>query len=91
MLVAHIITAQKPMPLDRHIAQELLAWRQSTPYRQAEDWVFASMETDGKSPYWAATLMREYIRPAAEKAGNTKHVSWHTFRPRFGPLPKRVC
>lgn len=27
--------------------------------------------------------MREYIRPAAEKAGITKHVSWHTFRPTF--------
>ena len=80
--------AQKPMPLDRHIAQKLLAWRQSTPYRQAEDWIFASMETDGKLPYWAATLMREYIRPAAQKSGITKHISWHTFRHTFSTLLK---
>jgi integrase len=80
--------SQKPMPLDPHIAQELLTWRQSTPYRHVDDWIFASMEADGKFPYWAATLMREYIRPAAEKSGITKHISWHTFRHTFSTLLK---
>lgn len=80
--------SQKPMPLDQHVARELLTWRQSTPYPLPGDWVFASMEADGKYPYWAETLMREYIRPAAEKAGITKHISWHTFRHTFSTLLK---
>jgi integrase len=81
-------TSQKPVPLDKHIAQELLAWREATPYREPDDWVFASPDTEGKQPFWAQTLMRHYIRPAAKRVGITKRLGWHTFRHTFSTLLK---
>jgi integrase len=40
-------------------------------------WVFASAKTGG--PYSDATILNNYIKPAALKIG-IKGVGWHTFR-----------
>ena len=80
--------SQKPVPLDSFLAHELLTWRQQSAYNQDDDWVFASALTRGLQPYWPESLMKRGIRPAAKKAGITKHVSWHTFRRTYSTLLK---
>ena len=34
--------SKRPLPLDPTVAEELWSWKQSTPYNQPGDWVFAS-------------------------------------------------
>jgi hypothetical protein len=51
-----------------------------TPYADPEDWVFASPRMKGKKPYWGNTLVANHLRVAAEQAGITGTVGWHTFR-----------
>ena len=70
------------------LATTLKEWRLNTPYPGDEDWVFASPFTDGKRPYWPESAMVDYVRPAAEKAGITKHVNWHSFRHSLGTTLK---
>jgi len=78
--------SQKPIPLDRYLAEALMAWRQTTRYRAPDDWVFASPDTAGRRPYWGQCILRRFIRPAAEKVGITQKISWHTFRHTYSSL-----
>ena len=85
--------SQKPVPMDDCTAQLLQNWLQATPYRNPEDWVFASNssragEKRGKQPLWLQTIMRYHIQPVVERLGITKRVSWHTFRRTFATLLK---
>jgi integrase len=85
--------SQKPVPMDGCTAQLLQSWLQATPYRNPEDWVFASNssragEKRGKQPLWLQTIMRYHIQPVVERLGITKRVSWHTFRRTFATLLK---
>jgi len=85
--------SQKPVPMDGCTAQLLQSWLQVTPYRNPEDWVFASNssragEKRGKQPLWLQTIMRYHIQPVVERLGITKRVSWHTFRRTFATLLK---
>ena len=85
--------SQKPVPMDGCTAQLLQSWFQATPYRNPEDWVFASNssragEKRGKQPLWLQTIMRYHIPPVVEQLGITKRVSWHTFRRTFATLLK---
>jgi site-specific recombinase XerD len=79
--------------MDDCTAQLLQNWLQATPYRNPEDWVFASNssragEKRGKQPLWLQTIMRYHIPPVVEQLGITKRVSWHTFRRTFATLLK---
>lgn len=49
-------------------------------------WVFASLHTKGRQPYWPELLWRYDGKPALKRAGVTKQVSFHTFRHTFGTL-----
>lgn len=80
--------SQKPVPLDPWIAEELLTWKRATPYNQPEDWIFASTKKKGKQPYSPDAILKRCIRPAALRAGITKHIGWHTFRRTFSTLLK---
>jgi len=85
--------SQKPVPMDGCTAQLLQSWLRTTPYRNPEDWVFASNssragEKRGKQPLWLQTIMRYHIQPVVERLGITKRVSWHTFRRTFATLLK---
>ena len=73
-------TSRKPLPLDPDLAHSLLVWRQTSPYNQEHDWVFASPEMQGKQPYWPENLLRRHIRPGAKRCGINKPIGWHTFR-----------
>ena len=78
--------SQKPIPLDSHLAKALQEWRKHSKYKAGEDWVFASPASDGRRPYWAQSIMRNQIRPAAVKLGITERIGWHTFRHTFSSL-----
>jgi integrase len=48
-----------------------------------DDWVFASARRAGKQLCWPDGLLRKRVRPAADKAGITVPIGWHTFRRSF--------
>ncbi|MGB9254735.1 MAG: tyrosine-type recombinase/integrase, partial [Candidatus Korobacteraceae bacterium] len=37
-------------------------------------------------PYWPDSMLRKIIRPAAVRAGITKHIGWHSFRRSLATL-----
>lgn len=78
--------SRKPVPMDPILASELWAWKQDSAYRHSDDWVFASLRTQGKKPYWPDILLSRVIRPAAARAGIQKHIGWHTFRHSFSTM-----
>jgi integrase len=78
----------KPVPLDGYMAEDLLQWRNKSPYPTQEDWVFASPTMKGEQPYWPDNLMKRYIKPIARANGIYKNIGWHTFRHTFGTLLK---
>ena len=81
--------SKKPVVIDEHIAQALIAWRQESTYTAPDDWVWASLRKKGKQPLWLSTIMRYYIQPAVRRAGQ-KTVGWHTFRHTFSSLVKSL-
>ena len=78
--------SEKVMPLDNEMIADLLRWRSETPYAGDQDWIFASGRMKGRQPLWPEAIERNYIRPAAERAKITKHISWHVFRHTFSTL-----
>jgi len=77
---------RKGVPMSLEIAEVLRHWRTETPYPMDEDWVFASPFTEGKRPYWCESAMQDHIKPAVQRAGIKKHVSWHVFRHSLASL-----
>jgi integrase len=70
---------------------DLEAWYQLTPYRESEDYVFATDSNRagikrGKQPCWPNKVMDYWIRPAAIRIGITQRIGWHTFRHTFSNL-----
>ena len=83
--------SQKRIPLDEYTARDLLAWYQETPYRDPDDYAFASNSARagkkrGKQPVWLSTVMRYHIQPVVKRLGINKRVSWHTFRRTYTSL-----
>jgi integrase len=62
------------------LSQAFSAWRDQSLYRADDDWVFASPDTAGRSPYWFDSALHRQLRPAAKRAKITKQIGWHTFR-----------
>ena len=80
--------SRKPVPMEAALADVLTNWRGQCAYNQSEDYIFASMEMDGKQPLWPTSAMEKHIRPAALRAKITKRIGWHTLRHTFGTLLK---
>ena len=68
------------MPLDPAIAEVLLNWKIRSPFREAEDWVFASPSQGGKKPYRSWGIQQRRIKPAAKAAGLGERIGWHSLR-----------
>ncbi len=84
-------SSKKPVPLDEYTARDLQVWYRYTPYRNPDDWVFASNSSRagmkrGKQPLWLSTIMRYHIQPVIKRLGIAKRVSWHTFRRTYTTL-----
>ena len=85
--------SQKPVPIDEYTMGDLLAWFRETPFREPEDWVFATNSNRagkkrGKQPLWLSTVMRYHIEPVVRHLGIKKRVGWHTFRRTYATLLK---
>jgi integrase len=63
------LTSKAPVAMSEVLAAYLLAWRRETKYGRDTDWVFASDRSEGKSPRVGNMLVRDYLYPAAVKAG----------------------
>jgi hypothetical protein len=63
----------------------LRLWRENTPYRSDEDWIFASLHYHGKTPYTFTFSSVRHIRPVIERiagieSGKEAPIGWHTLR-----------
>ena len=83
-----------PLPLAEPVLQVLRLWREHTPYRSDEDWIFASPHYDGRTPYTYQILFRRHIRPVIEriekvsgiKSSKETPIGWHTLRRSLATL-----
>ena len=70
------------LPLAQSILKVLRLWREHTPYRADEDWIFASPHYHGKTPYTYQILFRRHILPVIERVSGLKSskeapIGWH--------------
>lgn len=68
------------IPIPEALSAAFEEWRKQTLYLAPDDWVFASVQTEGKSPLWFDSALHRQLRPAAKRVGIIKHLGWHTFR-----------
>jgi len=73
-------TSRQSVPLSLDVAADLWLWKETTRYKKADDWVFASPRRKGKQPLAPDVVLAKIIRSAAMRAGITKRIGWHTFR-----------
>lgn len=80
--------SRRGVPIPQGLADALMGLRQESPYHADGDWVFASpaAKIKGKHPLWFDIALKRYVRPAAEAAGITKTIGWHTFRRSLATL-----
>jgi len=74
------------IPIPEALSEALRGWREESFYSAGQDWVFASPATLGVSPYWFDSALVRVVRPAAQRAGITKKIGWHTFRRSLATL-----
>lgn len=74
--------SESALPLDRDLAEVLLAHRAQSPHAADSDYVFAGAA--GK-PRWPDGILADYLKPAATKAG-IGNIGWHTFRHTYSTL-----
>ena len=72
--------SHKPVPLPPMVVDELKKWKETSAYRTANDFLFPSIQKNGKQPLQPDMILKNHIRPALKKLGITKKVGWHTFR-----------
>lgn len=80
-----------PLPLAQPVLEVLRLWREHTPYRSDEDWIFASPHYHGKTPYTYQILFRRYILPVIERVSGLQSskqapIGWHTLRRSLATL-----
>jgi integrase len=80
------LASRRPVPMASELASALLTWKKQTSYSKSEDWVFASPLAIGKLPYWPDAVLKRHVYPAAERAGITKRIGWHSFRRTLATL-----
>ena len=57
------------VPLHPVLANHLRGWRNQTPHKKEEDFVFPSVRAHGRVPLSASIFVSDYLRPAAKTAG----------------------
>ena len=84
-------SSNNALPLARPVLNVLRLWREHTPYRSEEDWIFASPHYHGKTPYTYQILFRGHVRPVIERVSTLKSskqapIGWHTLRRSLATL-----
>ncbi len=73
--------SRRPVPLHPSVVKCLGTWREVSPYRGDDDFIFPSIRLGGKQPLSPDTLLKKLIRPALLRAGiKDKTIGWHSFR-----------
>jgi integrase len=77
--------SQAPVPLHPLLAEFMQELRNTTPYSQSEDWVFASLKLKGRQPRTANMLVEDHLKPAAVtasvfKEGEKVRFGFHNLR-----------
>jgi len=72
-------------PLDPALADMMLVLRAESRFQSDGDWVFASWRALGGKPLRATSVLQNYLKPAAKRAG-LGVVGWHTLRRTFSSL-----
>ena len=73
--------SERAMPIDAEMLDVLKRWKQTTEFRAADDWVFASPAQIGRLPWSADSLNDAYAK--AGKVSGVGRVSTHTMRHTF--------
>jgi integrase len=74
--------SESTLPLDPDLAEALLAHRAASVHVADSDFVFAG---DAGRPRWKDSLLADYLKPAAARAG-IGSIGWHQFRHTFSTL-----
>jgi integrase len=74
------LASRAAIPMSAELASALEGWQKQTDYAKPSDWVFASPLAIGQRPYWPDAVLKRHVLPAAERAGISKRLGWHTFR-----------
>jgi integrase len=53
------------VPLHTILAEEFRVWHSQTAYGKPEDFIFPSLQKDGKVPIWASAFVQDHLSPAA--------------------------
>jgi integrase len=80
------LASRRPLPMSPALASALENWRKVTNYPDPQDWIFASHQALGRKPFWPDAVLKRHVLPAAERAGITKRLGWHSFRRTLATL-----
>jgi integrase len=82
--------SRKPVPLPPVVVEELRIWRAASLYRSEKDYLFPSIQKNGKRPLQPDMILRRHLRPALQRLGVIKRIGWHSFRHGMAN-PLREC
>jgi integrase len=72
--------SEKGLPLHPKVAERMLAFYQSSTFREIDDYVFASPFSAGEKPYHSYRVQQYVIKPSAKACGLGDGIGWHTLR-----------